>query len=95
MFGRSGRRRSLVGTAARTAVVAGTATAVSGGVRARQDATRAAHASAPADTSGLGQAPAAMTNADVSAALLRLAELKTTGLLTEDEFAAAKARVLA
>ena len=86
---------------ARTAVVAGTATAVSNRVSRRQGARWSAqeqqqyeaqqqYAPPPAPA-----APAAPPPVDRITALQELAELKTQGVLTEDEFAAEKARILA
>ena len=75
------RRRSLVGTAARTAVIAGTATAVSGNVAGRQDAARRSAESANA--------------ADHIAQLERLAKLKESGALTKEEFDVEKTKILA
>lgn len=77
------RRRSLVGTAARTAVVAGTATAVSGNVAARQETARRS-----ADSAGASAA-------DHLNQLERLAKLKETGALTKQEFDSEKAKILA
>ena len=76
------RGPGLVGMAARTAVVAGTATAVSGRV-ARRQANRYAAYSAPA--------PA---EEDATTQIQKLAELHASGALTDEEFAAAKAKVL-
>jgi hypothetical protein len=82
----------------RTAVVAGTATAVSNRVSRRQynrwsdqdqqqyEEQQAAPAPAPA-------APAAPA-ADPIAQLKELAELKEQGILTDEEFAAQKAKIL-
>jgi hypothetical protein len=82
----------LVRMAARTAVVAGTATAVSGRVQRRQAAKweqqdaqqyeqqQYEHAPPPAD--------------DPNAQLQNLAQLHTQGVLTDEEFAAAKAKIL-
>jgi len=87
-------RPGLVGTMARTAVIAGTATAVSGGVRNRQ-AQQAAAQQAPAQ-----QAPApapaqsASADVDITGELQKLADMKSSGLLTDGEFAAAKAKLL-
>jgi hypothetical protein len=86
-------RPGLVGTMARTAVVAGTAGAV---VHHQQDkyaaqdqqAAEAAAAAAPA------AAPAAPA-VDTVAELQKLADLKAQGILTEEEFAAQKAKILA
>ena len=85
------RGPGLVGIAARTAVVAGTATAVSGGMRRRQ-AANAEQATAQA------AAPAAATNGavtdDTLERLERLAALHTSGVLTDGEFAEQKAKIL-
>jgi len=105
---------------ARTAVVAGTATAVSGGmVRHSQNKQQAAYeqdaanqaayesqaqladmqaqmnaaqaAAAPAPQPAVAAAPPAD---DTMAQLQKLADMKTAGLLTDSEFAAAKAKLL-
>ncbi len=74
---------------ARTAVVAGTATAVSGRVSRKQAAKDAAQTpAAPAAT------PAAEPEADAVAEIERLGALKEKGLLTDAEFTAAKAKIL-
>lgn len=112
MLGRFGRP-GLIGMAARTAVVAGTATAVSGGVmrhqqrkadekyEAQQYEMQQAAAAAPpqyAPPQGYAQpepaAPAA-GGSDVVAQLQQLATLKAQGVLSEQEFEAAKAKLLA
>jgi hypothetical protein len=74
--------------AARTAVISGTATAVSGRVAHRQAQQYSASAAQPA--------PAAPQAAEDSAAtkLQELANLHAQGILSDDEFAAAKAKVL-
>lgn len=81
----------LVRMAARTAVVAGTATAVSGRVARRQaakyDQPQEAAAPAPA-------APAAPQQDEQIAKLQELAQLNKQGVLSDEEFAAAKAKVL-
>ena len=113
MRGRIGRP-GLVGTMARTAVIAGTATAVSGGVQRRQmgkaqdaqDAQAAEQqlaaqqqqaaidqAVAQATAQQAAAAPAA-PQADVISQLTQLGELKTAGLLSDEEFTAAKAKLL-
>ena len=80
----------LLRMAARTAVVAGTATAVSGRVQRRQAARY--------DQQDAQQAPPPMAAApaedDDSAQLQNLAQLHTQGVLTDEEFAAAKAKIL-
>lgn len=94
-------RPGLVGTMARTAVVAGTASAVSGGVARRQQAKYAeqdANAAAqeqPVAPQPEPAPPAAAPQADVVSQLKELASLKDQGILTEDEFAAQKAKILA
>jgi hypothetical protein len=87
---------------ARTAVVAGTATAVSGGVARRQHERMQQEADAEAWRQQQQAAaappvvpaePAPAT--DVVTQLKELAALKDQGILTEEEFAAQKARILA
>ncbi len=118
MIGRRGP--SLMGTMARTAVVAGTATAVSGNVARRQAgkaqqaqmaaemqqeqmkaevraemAAEAAAAAPPPPPPAPAPAPAAAPAADdTMAKLQQLADMKAQGILTDEEFAAAKAKVL-
>jgi Short C-terminal domain len=80
----------LLRMAARTAVVAGTATAVSGRVQRRQAAKfdqDDAQASAQ-------EAPPPEPEQDENAQLQNLANLHTQGVLTDEEFAAAKAKIL-
>ena len=95
------RRRGpgLVGMAARTAVVAGTATAVSGRVARRQqqkysgqDAAYVEQQSAAAQQ-GAYEA-AAPPEEDATAQIEKLAQLHASGALTDEEFAAAKAKIL-
>ena len=115
-------RPGLVGTMARTAVIAGTATAVSGNVQRRQynraagkedaanqaayeaqqiDANAAQLADIQAQMAAMqaqqtapAAAPAGGIGDDVMAKLTQLAELKNQGILSEEEFAAAKAKLL-
>lgn len=89
---------------ARTAVVAGTATAVSGRVQRRQAerfASRDAEIYAQREQAYeqqtyQQQAPPAATppQTDVIAQLQQLGKLRDDGVLTEEEFAAQKARIL-
>lgn len=98
---------------ARTAVVAGTATAVSGRVQRRQAekyaerdaniyaqreqayADQQAAAAPPPPPPPPAPAPAAApSSADTIAQLKELAELKAQGILTDEEFAAQKAKIL-
>ena len=82
----------LLRMAARTAVVAGTATAVSGRVARRQ----AARYDEPQQYEPEPQqyAPAPAEEDDSTAQLQKLAALHTQGVLTDDEFSAAKAKIL-
>ncbi|NGP07175.1 SHOCT domain-containing protein [Rhodococcus sp. 14C212] len=87
---------------ARTAVVAGTATAVSNRVSRRQGRRWAAEEepqyAPPPPAPEPAEAPPADSGAgsmDRITALKELAELKTQGVLTEAEFEAEKARILA
>ena len=107
-------RPGLIGLAARTAVVAGTASAVSGamaGNRQRkaqsqyeqeqyeaaqqQAAMQQAAQQSVAAQQAAAPAPAAAPAVDVVAELQKLAALKDAGVLTDEEFAAAKAKLLA
>ena len=117
-LGRRGRP-GLIGMAARTAVVAGTATAVSGSVQrhqaekqqsqyeqqqyeaqqqqAQMDAAAqqavAQQQAAAAPPPAAAPAPAA-GGTDLVAELQKLAALRDQGILSDDEFAAAKAKLL-
>ena len=96
----------LIGGMARTAVVAGTATAVSNRVSRRQAGRWAAQDAQAYPQQGYEQqyvpqqyappppAPAPQEE-DVIAQLERLGELRASGVLTEAEFDAQKARLLA
>jgi hypothetical protein len=85
--------------AARTAVVAGTATAVSGRVARRQAARYgepSPYESEPQQYAPEPQqyAPEPPAEDDATAQLQKLAALHTQGVLTDEEFAAAKAKIL-
>jgi len=98
--------------AARTAVVAGTATAVSGNVSRRQQGRQQEQADAQAyeqqqadyeaqqqanlaaQQAAAQQAAAAPPPDDTLSQLQQLADLKQQGLLTDEEFSAAKAKLL-
>lgn len=103
------RRRGpgLIGTAARTAVIAGTATKVSGNVAAKQSAQ--AEQAALAEQARIQQAvaqqvaatqppapatPVPPASGDALDGLERLAALHQQGALTDVEFSAAKAKLL-
>ena len=114
-------RPGLMGTMARTAVIAGTATAVSGSMRNKQAQSAAAQqqnaaaqqqamvdqaaAQAAAQVQAQQAAPVAapapapvatgLSTDDKIAKIKELGSLKDAGLLTDEEFAAEKAKVLA
>lgn len=85
-------RGMLLRGAARTAVVAGTATAVSGRVQRRQS-QRWAEEPPPVQEQPVQAAPAPAV-ADPIAQLKELGELHSSGVLTDEEFAAQKAKLL-
>lgn len=107
MLGRFGRP-GLIGMAARTAVVAGTATAVSGGVMRHQQRKaqeqyeaqqyemqqQAAMYAPPPEAAAPAPAAAPAGGTDVVAELQKLADLKAQGILSDAEFEAAKAKLL-
>jgi Short C-terminal domain len=85
----------LVRMAARTAVVAGTATAVSGRVQRRQAARYDEQdAQQYAEQQPQYQQAPAQPEDDANAKLQNLAQLHAQGVLTDEEFAAAKAKIL-
>lgn len=117
-IGRPGRR-GIVGTMATTAVIAGTATAVSGHVAQKQAASTqqaaeaqayeqqqqaaaqqaaaqqaAAQQAAAQQAAAQAAAPAGYAGTDTVTALTQLAALHDQGVLTDEEFAAQKAKVL-
>lgn len=96
-------RPGLIGLAARTAVVAGTANAVNSRAAAQQHSRAQAAAEqqqaqidAAAQAAVQQQAPAAAATggSDLVAELQKLAELKNAGILDDAEFTAAKAKLL-
>lgn len=127
MLGRRAGRPGLIGLAARTAVVAGTAQATSNAMNRRQQGKMAQQqavaeqqqyeeqaridaaaqqavaqqaaaqqaavqaAAAPAQAA----APAASAGSNLLEELQQLAQLQAAGVLTDEEFAAAKAKLLA
>jgi membrane protease subunit (stomatin/prohibitin family) len=84
----------LLRMAARTAVVAGTATAVSGRVQRRQAAKYDAQDQQQYEQEQQYAQPAPAPEEDATAQLQNLAALHTQGVLTDEEFAAAKAKIL-
>ncbi len=92
----------LLGGIARTAVVAGTATAVSNRVSRRQgnrwaQNDQSAYEQQPQQVYAAPPpppAPAAPAADDVTAQLEKLAQLHTSGVLSDEEFAAGKAKIL-
>jgi Short C-terminal domain len=83
----------LVRMAARTAVVAGTATAVSGRVQRRQ-AAKYDQQDQQQYAEQQQYAPPPPAEPDSTAELQNLAQLHAQGVLTDEEFAAAKAKIL-
>jgi Short C-terminal domain len=89
----------LLRMAARTAVVAGTATAVSGRVARRQAARydqqpeEEQYQAAPQQAPPPEPAPAPQQDESM-AKLQELAQLHSQGVLSDDEFTAAKAKIL-
>jgi hypothetical protein len=91
----------IVGVAATTAVVAGTAGAVRhhqeqkyANQAAEQQAQQQAAYDAGAQQAMAQQAPAAPAEDDQMAQLEKLAQMHNAGILTDEEFAAAKAKAL-
>jgi membrane protease subunit (stomatin/prohibitin family) len=90
----------LLRMAARTAVVAGTATAVSGRVAHRQNEKWAAQEQGQYDQqqaaydAGAQAAAAAPAAEDPMVEIQKLATLHEQGVLTDEEFTAAKAKAL-
>ena len=80
--------------AARTAVVAGTATAVSGRVQRRQAARYDEQDAQQYQDAQPVQQAAPPAEEDDTAKLANLAQLHSQGVLTDEEFAAAKAKIL-
>jgi hypothetical protein len=96
-------RPGLVGTMARTAVVAGTASATAGAVSRHQQQKYAAKDQAAYEQQAAAQqtasapppaAPAEPAEDPTVAKIKELGELHSQGLLSDEEFAAAKAKLL-
>ena len=93
-------RPGLMGTMARTAVIAGTATVVSGTIRDKQmegmqAKEQAQAAAAPVATPAPVAAPASVgISEETINQLKQLADLKNQGILTQDEFDVQKAKLL-
>ncbi|KGJ77531.1 hypothetical protein GY21_07435 [Cryobacterium roopkundense] len=96
-------RPGLIGVAARTAVVAGTASAVVGhqqrktqaaaaDAQAQADAQYAQQYAQPAPPPAPAEAPAEAAP-DLTQQIEQLSGLHTAGVLTDEEFAAAKAKL--
>ena len=92
------RRRPVLRTVGRTAVIAGTATVVAGGVNRHQQ-QKYAQQEAAQQPAPVQQAPRPLRQPDGSDdpidKLKELAQLKDQGILTEAEFDAQKAKILA
>ena len=80
-------RPGLLGTVARTAVIAGTATMTANAV-SRHSQARAAGPAGPAAQQAYEPEP------DLVSQLARLAQLRDAGVLTKEEFQKAKAELL-
>ena len=97
-------RPGLIGTMARTAVVAGTATAVAGGVQRRQqgraddaaeqEQMEAQAAAYQAQQSAPPPPPPPPAEDDLLTQLAKLGQMNQAGLIDDAEFAAAKAKLL-
>jgi len=91
----------LVRGIARTAVIAGTATATSNAVNRRQASKnmaaydQAAQQQAPAPVYAAPAPAPAPAGEDMYSQLERIGALKAQGILTEDEFNAQKAKIIA
>jgi hypothetical protein len=93
------RRGGLVRGVARTAVVAGTATAVSGRVARRQNNKWASQEQAQYEEQAAAEPAPAPAPAPPEATgevdeLKQIADLHAQGILTDEEFAAKKAQIL-
>jgi hypothetical protein len=95
------RGPGLVGMVARTAVVAGTATMTSKAIN-NASANKQQQTATPDGQVQQGQAPVGQTppaspaapQSDVTAQLQQLAQMKQSGVLTDEEFQSAKAKIL-
>ena len=91
------RRRPVLRTVGRTAVIAGTATVVAGGVNRRQQRRYGQQEAAAQPAAAPEAAPVEATppdSDDLINKLKELAALKDQGILTEEEFSAKKAQIL-
>ena len=92
-------RRPVLRTVGRTAVIAGTATAVAGGVSRHQQQKYAQNDAAAqqqaAAANSVAAAPAEPDSDELINKLKELANLKEQGILTEAEFNDQKAKILA
>jgi len=88
-------RPGLMGTMARTAVIAGTATAVSGSVHNKQQQKAAAQQQQAAAPAPAAPAPAqSSADDDPMVKIRKLGDLKDQGLISDEEFTAAKAKII-
>ena len=86
------RGPGLARTVVRTAAISGTATATSNAVN-RRAMERHQPTNRPAEVNAQAPEPQEIPE-DLVTTLIRLGELHTNGILTDEEFAAAKAKVL-
>ncbi|MDJ0359377.1 SHOCT domain-containing protein [Rhodococcus sp. H29-C3] len=96
VFGR-GRvgRPGLLGTVARTAVVAGTANATSNAMNRRRQSREEQQQAPPPPPPVAAPVAAPPAEDDLVGQIQKLAALRDAGVLDENEFAAAKAKLLA
>ncbi|QCB49251.1 SHOCT domain-containing protein [Rhodococcus sp. PAMC28707] len=96
VFGR-GRvgRPGLLGTVARTAVVAGTANATSNAMNRRRQSREEQQQAPPPPPPVAAPVAAPPVEDDLVGQIQKLAALRDAGVLDENEFAAAKAKLLA
>ena len=87
-------RPSLLGTAVRTAVIAGTATATMNAVGGAGRRESTAPQDAPQATPAAPEAAASGLTDDTLAKLKQLGELHAAGVLNDQEFSQAKAKLL-
>ncbi|HWD54750.1 MAG TPA: SHOCT domain-containing protein [Acidimicrobiales bacterium] len=85
----------MLRTVGRTAVIAGTASVVAGGVNRHQQQKYANQEAQAQQAAAPAAAAAAPSSDDLINKLKELANLKDQGILTEDEFNAQKAKILA
>lgn len=89
------RTRSLARTSAHTAVAVGTMNALGGRAGRKQQAAAQQAAAEQAAAAPVAAPPVELPSDDIIAKLERLAALRDSGALSEEEFATLKSRALA